>query len=111
MKLLYEYIKRKYKDKAQLCYMDTDSFIIHIETEDFYKDIANDVDKWFDASSYDKNDNGPLPIAKNEKVIGMFKDELVGKVMTEICAPRAKTYAFKTDHDTEKKKLKEQRNA
>ena len=41
----YEYIKPKYGDKARLCYMDTDSFIMHIKTEDFYKDIANDVER------------------------------------------------------------------
>ena len=51
----YDYIKPKYQEKAKLCYMDTDSFIIHIKTEDFYKDIANDVEKWFDTSNYDKN--------------------------------------------------------
>ena len=56
--------------------MDTDSFIIHIKTEDFYKDIANDVEKWFDISNYDENDKRPLPIGKNKKVIGLFKDEL-----------------------------------
>ena len=51
----YDSIKPKYQGKAKLCYMDTDSFIIHIKTEDFYKDIANDVEKWFDTSNYDKN--------------------------------------------------------
>ena len=71
----YDYIKLKYGDKARICYMDTDSFIIYIETEDFQEDIANDVDKWFDTSNFDKNDNRLLPIGKNKKVIGMFKDE------------------------------------
>ena len=52
----YDYVKPKYQDKAKLCYMDTDSFIIHINTEDFSKDIANDVKKWFDLSNYDEND-------------------------------------------------------
>ena len=41
----YDYIKPKYEDKVKLCYMVTDSFIMHIETEDFYRDIADDVDK------------------------------------------------------------------
>ena len=41
----YDYIKPKYEQNAKLCYMDTDSFIIHIKTEDIYKDIANDVKK------------------------------------------------------------------
>ena len=51
----YDYIKSKYGDNDRLCYMDTDSFIMHIKTEDFYKDIAPDVDRWFDTSNYDKN--------------------------------------------------------
>ena len=100
----YDYLKPKYGDKVKLCYMD--SFIVHIETEDFYKDIAMDVDKWFDTSAYDKDDNRPLPIRKNKKVIGKFKDELKGKIMTENCNARAKTYAFRYDNDKENKKAK-----
>ena len=101
--LWYEYIKPNYKEKAQLCYMDTDNFTIYIETEDFYKGNANDVERWFDASNYDKNDKRPLPIGKNKKVIGMFKDELGGKSMKEFCA---KTYAFLLNDDSEKKRAK-----
>ena len=86
--------------------MDTDSFVINIETDDFYKDIADDVDKWFDTSNFDKSDNRPLEIGRNKKVIGKFKDELGGKIMTEFCALRAKAYAYKLDDDTEKKKAK-----
>ena len=63
----YDYIKPKYEDKARLYYMDTDSFVINIKTEDFYKDIANDVEKWFDTSKYDKNDKRSLPIGINKK--------------------------------------------
>ena len=55
----YDYIKPKYGDKARLCYTDTDSLIIYVETEDFYKDIAGDVEKWFDTSNYDENDERP----------------------------------------------------
>ena len=51
----YDFIKPKYQDKANLCYMDPDSFVIHIKTEDFYEDIANDVEKWFDTSNYDEH--------------------------------------------------------
>ena len=86
-KLMYEfwynYIKQKYGDKAKLCYMDTDSFVIYIKTEEFYKDVASDVERWFDKSNYDENDERPLPIGKNKKVIGLFKDELGGKIITE----------------------------
>ena len=102
----YDYIKPKDGDKARLCYMYTNSFVMHIETEDFYKDIASDVERWFDTSNYDEKDKRPLPIGKNKKVIGMFKDELGGKIMTEFCALRAKAYAYKLDDDTEMKKAK-----
>ena len=90
----YDYLKPKYQDKVKLCYMDTDGFFIYVETDDFYEDIAINVDEWFDTSKYDKNDNRPLPIGKNKKVIGKFKDELNGKIMTEFIALRTKTYAF-----------------
>ena len=73
----YDYIKPKYGDRAKLCYIDTDSFAILIKTEYFYKDIANDVEKWFDTSNYDENKTGkrPLPIAKNKKVISLINNK------------------------------------
>ena len=67
-KFWYKYIKPKYGDNARLCYMDPDSFIINIKTEDFYKDIANDVERWFDTSNYDKIDEIPLKIGINKQV-------------------------------------------
>ena len=102
----YDYIKPKYQNKSKLCYMDTDSFAIHIKTEDVYEDIANDVEKWFDISNYDENDDRPLPIGKNKKEISFFKDELGGKIMKEFSGLRAKTYAYLMDDDGEKKKAK-----
>ena len=71
----YDYIKPKYRDKSKLCYMNTDSFVLYIETEDFYKDIVSDFERWFDTSSYDENNKRPLPIGKNKKITGLFKDE------------------------------------
>ena len=114
----YDYIKPKYGDKARLCYVDTDSFVMHIKTENFYKDIADDAEIWFDTSNYDEKVERPLPTGKNKKVIGMFKDEIGRKIMTGFCALRAKAYSFLideyTDDDYEKnnivnKKLKEQK--
>ena len=102
----YDYVKPKYNDKAKLCYMDTDSFVLNIFTEDFFEDINNDVERWFDTSNYDKNDKRPLQIGVNKKVIGMFKDELEGKFMKEFCALRAKTYTYLMDDDSEMKKAK-----
>ena len=102
----YNYLKPKYKDNAKLCYVDTDSFVIHIFTEDFFEDINNDVERWFDTSNYGKNDKRPLQIGVNKKVIGMFKDELEGKIMKEFCALRAKTYTYLMDDDSGAKKAK-----
>ena len=88
--LWYEYMKPKYADNVKLCYMDTDSFIMHLKTEDFDKDIADDVEKMFDTSNYEVN--RPLPIGKNKKVMGLMKDELGGKIMTEFVALAPKTF-------------------
>ena len=105
----YDYIKPKYGDKARLYYMDTDSFVMHIKTEDFYKYIAGDVERWFDTSNYDEKDERPLPIDKNKKVIGLFKDELGGKIIKEFCALTEKADAFLIDgfsnEDYEKNKI------
>ena len=86
--------------------MDTDSFVINIFTEDIFEDINNDVERWFNTSNYDENDKRPLLMGMNKKVIGMFKDELGGKIMKEFFALRAKTYKYLMDDDSEKKKAK-----
>ena len=97
-------MKPKYDDNVKLCYMDTDSFIMHIKTEDFYEDIANDVEKRFDTSN-DEVDR-PLPTGRNKKVIGLMKDELGGKIMAEFVALRPKTYSYLTDDCEEDKRNK-----
>ena len=102
----YGYVKPKYQDNAKLCYMDTDSFIIRIKTEDFYKDITDDVKKWFDLSNYDEDDKRPLPIGKNKKVIGLFKYELGGKIMIDFIGLRTKTWSYLMDNGSEHKKAK-----
>ena len=104
----YDYMRPKYGSKVNLCYMDTDSFVYEIETEGFYRDIAKDVKKRLDTSEYSKNDNRLLPIGENEKVIGLMRDDLGGKIMTEfVVALRAKMYAYrKIDKEVEKKRCK-----
>ena len=84
----YDYVKIKYEDKARLCYMDTDSFVVNIKTKDFYKDISQDVNKRFDTSNYAFD--RPLPTGINKKVIGLMKDELGGDIITEFVALRLK---------------------
>ena len=103
-KFWYDYIEPKHGDNVKLCYMDTDSFIMHIKTEDFYKDIADDVEKRFGTSNYECA--RPLPTGKNKKVIGLMKDELGGKIMTEFIALIPKTYSYLTDDCKEDKKAK-----
>ena len=100
----YDYMKPKYNDNVKLCYMDTDSFIMNIKTEDFYKDIANDVEKRFDTSNYEVDRS--LSTGKNKKVIGLMKDELGGKIITEFVTLILKTYSYLTDDRQEDKKAK-----
>ena len=90
----------------QQCYIDTDSFIIHIKTEDFYEDIEDDVEKWFDTSNWDDDVDSPLPKGTNKKVIGLMKNELEGKIMIEFVALRLKTHSYLTDGDKNVKKEK-----
>ena len=101
----YDYLKPKYADKVKLCYVDTDSFIIYFETEDFYKDISKDAKERFDASGYSKDDKR-LPVGINKKVIGKMKDELNGLAMTEFVALASKVYAYVCDNDKVDKRVK-----
>ena len=100
----YDYMKPKYANNVKLCYMDTDSFIMNIKTNDFYEDIANDVENRFDTSNYEVN--RLLPTGKNKKVIGLMKAELGGKIITEFVTLRPKRYSFLTDDGKEDKKAK-----
>ena len=102
----YDYLKRNYNDKAKLCYLDTDNFVINIFTEDFFEDIKNNAERWFDTSDFDVTYKRLLPMNMNKKVTGMFKDELGGKIMKQFCALSAKTYTYIMDDDSEKRKAK-----
>ena len=86
----YNYIKRKYGDKAILLLNDTDSTMYVIQTEDFYKDISADVKRRFDTSDYPPDHPSGIPSGFNKKVLGMFKDEVGGKVIDEFVGLRAK---------------------
>ena len=91
----YNYIKPKYGDKAKLLISDTDSLMYEIETEDFYKDISEDIKNRFDASDYPENHPSGIPTGINKKVLGMFKDEAAGKIIKEFVGLRAKLYSYK----------------
>ena len=100
-----DYMKPKYNDdRLQLCYMDTDSLVYSIKTEDFYAAIADDVPTRSDTSGYCSNH--PLPIGLNKKVIRLMKDELGGTIMTEFVALRPKLYSYRKLDGEEDKKCK-----
>ena len=101
----YDYMKPKYGDNVKLYDMDTDSFIMNLKTEDFYKNIANDVEKRFDTTNYEVD--RPLSTGKYKKLIGLMKDELGERVVTEFVTLRPKTYSYLTDDCKEDKKAKE----
>ena len=101
----YDYMVPKYSlEKLELCYMDTDSLVYDIKAEDFYEDIADDVPARFNTSGYCLN--RPLPVELNKKVIGLMKDELGGKIMTEFVALRPKLYSYKKLDGSEDKRCK-----
>ena len=94
----YEYINRKYGNKAKLLFTDTDSLMYEIETEDFYKDISPNVEEWFDTSNYPSKHPSGMKINVNKRVIGKFKDEAGGEIITKFVGLRAKNYAYTYDH-------------
>ena len=102
----YKYIIPKYGNKAKLLFTDTDSFLYEIQTEDFYKDISGDVKDRFDTSDYPEGHPSGIPTGVNKKVLGMFKDEVAGKNITEFVGLRAKLYSYKMEEGKENKKCK-----
>lgn len=101
----YAYMKPKYGNNISLNYMDTDSFIYSIKTNDFYRDIKNDINDRFDTSSYPVNNCFNFPCV-NKKVIGMMKDETEGKFITEYVglAPKVYSYSIEGKKDINKAK-------
>ena len=99
----YGYIKPKYGEKVKLLFTDTDSLMYEIETEDFYKDISPDVQTRFDTSNYSPNHPSGIETGVNKKVIGLFKDEAAGRIITKFVGLRAKNYSFVLDGEEHKK--------
>ena len=93
----YEYLRPKFKDKMQLLYMDTGSFVLEIETDDSFEDTKCDLEDWFDTSNYDKNMLLPDEYRENadvnKKVIGKMKNKIVNGHMKEFIAFSPKVYA------------------
>ena len=100
----YDFVKPKYGAKVKLSYMDTDSFIVQIKTDDIYKDTAEDVGTTFDTSNSELDRT--LPNRINEKVIRLMKDKLGGKITTKFVGLIAKTYSYLIDDGSKNKKAK-----
>jgi len=98
----YNYVKPKYGDMVMLLY--TDSFIYELGTDDFYIDIAGDVETWFDTSEFDADLPSGIQTGVNKKVIGMMKDEAGGKIIEEYVGLGAKQYSVKMLKDSSEHK-------
>ena len=101
---MYGYVKPKYSGRTNLCYMNSNRFIVHVKTNGIYKVIAEDVENRFDTSNY-KLDR-LLPKGKTKKVIRITKDKLDEKIMTKFVGLRSKTYNYLIDEGSEDKKAK-----
>ena len=93
----YNYIRKKYNNKAELLFTDTDSLMYLIQTEDFYLDIKKDINKRFDTSDYYENHPSGIKAGVNKKVIGKFKDEVGGNQITHFVGLLPKLYTFKVE--------------
>ena len=102
----YNYIRKKYGNKAELLFTDTDSLMFQIHSDDFYKDIKPDILTKFDTSDYPPKHKSGIPTGVNKKVIGMFKDEVAGKQITRFVGLRPKLYSFDIEEDKEVRKCK-----
>ena len=102
----YNYIRKKYDNKAELLFTDTDSLMYLIQTDDFYHDINKDIKKKFDTSDYPENHPSGIKTGVNKKVIGKFKDEAAGKQITHFVGLRPKLYTFKVEEKRETRKAK-----
>ena len=105
--LWYDYIKPKYGDRTKLCYMDTDSFIIHIKIlKIFTKILQMMLKNGLTHLTMMRMIKDCFQSVRTKKVIDLFKDELGGKTMTKFCALRAKTQAYLMNDSSEHNKGK-----
>ena len=103
-KFWYDYVKPNYGENTKRCCMDTDSFIVHVKTDNIYKTVAEDVETRFDTSNFELD--RAVPKGKKKDDIELMKDELGRKIMKELFGLRAKTYSYLKDNTDEDKKAK-----
>jgi hypothetical protein len=96
-KFVYEYLKPKWGDKVRIVQTDTDGLLLYILTEDFYEDIKNDIDEWFDTSNFEDGNRFKID-AKNKMKLGCFKIETGENIVTMFIGLRAKMYCYTIEH-------------
>ena len=102
----YNYVKPKADENVKCCYMDKNSFVVHVKTDDIYKDIVEDLERTFDTNSNYELEI-PLPMEKYKKIIGLMKVELRGKIMKKLVGLRTKAYSYLIDDRSEDKETKD----
>ena len=98
----YDYLKPKYSDRCKLLFTDTDSFCCHIQTEDLYKDMSQNLDL-FDTSNFETTH--PLYTTKNHRVLGKFKSETESLAPLEFVGLRAKMYSLLVPDNPKESKI------
>lgn len=100
----YDYLKPKYGSDVCLAYTDTDSFVLHVKTDDFYADMKDNLDR-YDTSDYPENNRFQMPRV-NKKIPGLFKDELNSEIITKFVGLRSKMYCVQIGAVAKMKKAK-----
>ena len=100
----YGEMKPRYGDKARLLYTDTDSFVMEIQTDDLYADMARDG-HLYDTSNYK---SGPLAVLSQQnpektRAVGLMKDEMGGRVLHSFVGLKPKTYSVSGEGKVVKK--------
>lgn len=90
-----DYPKPKYEDNTKLCYMDTESFIVHVKSWDDYEDLAEDIEQRFDASNYELESS--LSIGKKQKNDRVDEESIRWRIMKDFVAMRSKMYSYLMD--------------
>ena len=93
----YNYIRKKYGEKAELLMTDTDSLVYLIETDDFYEDIKKDVEEKFDTSNFPKDHLSGIEAGINMKVVGVFKIENGANIIVLFIGLRPKMYTYEVE--------------
>ena len=102
----YNYIRKKFGNRAELLFTDTDSLMYLIQTEDFYQDINKDIKRKFDTSDYPEKHPSGIKTGINKKVIGTLEEEAAGKQITHFVGLCPKLYSFKVEDDPQTRKAK-----